>query len=337
MTGQLSHRGGQVYKGLLAGTFALWLGAVSCHAPSPASPEPPEAGVPSAELEFLQRRKGERPCAQELAEDIVDMQRRCSQEHWADCVYAANMYAHGCGVAKAPEVAEGLYQRGCSFGSMVGCTMEAYYTKDFEKQLALLEAPCARGYALACGNLAGVLHTRGREADVPRAVTLYRGACDDFEGFCIGLGRLVIHWKLADRYQEAQAALERGCQAKWHEACQTLAYAYDQGSLGHTDSARALAIYEASCDEGHQPSCDALGHMYVLGRGQEKDEGKGVNRFYALCAEGYGPSCHSMGQAMEQGWWYAPNPTEALAYYQLACSMGCDPGCQRAATLGEKK
>src|SRR6188768_1195461 len=128
--------------------LALGLGALGCHVPSPTVPETPKAGVPSIELELLNRqyRLDEDPCTR-TAEEVVDIQRRCSEAHWADCVYAASMYWHGCGVATNLTLAAQLYQRGCSFGSMVGCTHAARFSEDYEQALALLELPCARGYA----------------------------------------------------------------------------------------------------------------------------------------------------------------------------------------------
>jgi uncharacterized protein len=333
-------------KRLLRVSFALSLGAVSlgalslgalgCHASNPTSPQPPQAGVPAIEVEILGRMKGEVTC-RETAEEVVDMQRRCDKSHWAECVYAATMYANGCGVAEAPAVAAGLYHRACSFGSMVGCTMDAYHTKDLERRLALLETPCARGYAFACGNLAGALLTRGREVDVPREAALLKTACDQDNVFCPVLGRLVMEQKLAARYQEAQADLERTCQGKEQESCELLAYAYHEGALGVTDPERALAIYKASCGERHFPSCDALGHLYVLGRDHDKDVSDGVEIFYGLCAEGYGPGCSSMGQAVEKGWEPAASAAEAVPFYERACELGGEADCQRARELGGKK
>jgi len=79
-------------KRLLSVSFALSLGAVGCHAPSANVPETPTAGVPSSELEFLKRqyRLGENPCTRS-AEEVVDIQRSCSEAHWAACVYSATM------------------------------------------------------------------------------------------------------------------------------------------------------------------------------------------------------------------------------------------------------
>jgi hypothetical protein len=81
--------------------LAVGLGAVGCHVPGPTSPEHPTAGVPSIELDLLKReyRLGEEPCTR-TAEEVVDIQRRCSEAHWADCVYAGTMYWHGRGVAE---------------------------------------------------------------------------------------------------------------------------------------------------------------------------------------------------------------------------------------------
>src|SRR4051812_5175390 len=101
----------------LAELFALGLGALGCQVRGPTSPETPKAGVPSIEFELLKReyRLGEDSCTR-TAEEVVGIQRRCSEAHWADCVYAGTMYWHGCGVAQNLALAEELYLRACSFG-----------------------------------------------------------------------------------------------------------------------------------------------------------------------------------------------------------------------------
>jgi TPR repeat protein len=317
----------------------MGLGALSCHAPGPISPETPKAGVPAIEFELLthQYRLGEDPCTR-TAEEVVDMQRRCSEAHWADCVYAATMYWHGCGVAQNLTLAGQLYLRACSFGSMLGCSMAGHLTSDHERALALLETPCARGYAPACGNIGVFLYLRGGEADVPRATQLLKAACRaDDVAYCTSFAQLVIKWKLAALYQDAQTQLERACHAQDQDSCQLLASAYDQGLLGVTDPERAMAIYAISCNQDHLPSCDAMGHLFVLGRGHEKDEQKGLSIFYGTCALGYGPACESMGQATENGWGTPADSAKAVPYYVRACTLGCEHACQRAHELGAKK
>jgi len=315
------------------------LAAGGCHLPGPTSPETPKAGVPSIEFELLKRqyRLGETPCTR-TAEEVVDIQRRCSEAHWADCVYAATMYFNGCGVAQNPTLAEQLYRRACSFGSMLGCEMAARFAKDYGQALALLEAPCARGHTTACGSIGMSLYERGREADVPRATQLLNAACrNDDVAYCSSFAQLVIKWKLAALYRDVQTQLERACQAKDQESCQLLASAYDQGLLGVTDPERATAIYSATCNENHLAACNAMGHMYVLGRGHEKDEQAGMNIFYGLCAMGYGPACDSMGQAVEKGWGVPADPAKAVPFYERGCAQGCEHACQRARELGAQR
>lgn len=323
----------------LVGLLVVALGAAACHVPGPTSPETPKAGVPSIELEFLehQYRLGEDPCTRS-AEEVVDIQKRCSEARWADCVYAATMYWHGCGVAPNEALAEQLFQRACSYGSMLGCALAGRFAKDYEQGVALLEAPCARGYTPACGGIGILLYDRGREADVPRATRLLSAACrNDDVAYCSSLAQLVINRKLTALFGDARTQLERACQAKDQESCRLLASAYDQGLLGVTDPERAVAIYSASCNEGHLPSCDAMGHMFVLGRGHEKDEQAGMYLFYGTCTVGYGRACESMGQAMEKGWGVPADPAGAVSYYERACTLGCEHACQRARELGAQK
>jgi uncharacterized protein len=326
-------------RGRIFGLLGMGWGTLSCHAPSAPGPETPKAGVPAIEREFLkgQYRLGEEHCTRS-AEEVVDMQRRCSEAHWADCVYAASMYFDGCGVAQNLTVAQQLYERSCSFGSMLGCTNAARFAKDHRGAVALLEAPCARGYAPACSVMGLSLYQGGNEADVPRATQLLNAACrDDAVRYCSSYARLVIQWKLAAAYKDAQEQLDRACQARDGESCLLLGSAYDQGLLGVTDPERALASYAAGCMPKHLPSCEAMGHLYVLGRGTEKNEGAGMQMFYVICGMGYGPGCYSMGQATEKGWGVPAEPDKAVSYYERGCRLGSEQACQRASELGAKQ
>jgi TPR repeat protein len=335
------------WGGLSSALSAVALVAGGCRAPAPASPEAPKAGVPTIEYEFLtsQYRMGEDPC-ERTAEEVVDMQRRCSEPRWADCVYSATMYSLGCGVAQNLALAEQLYRRGCSYGSMLGCAMAARLTEDQDQALALLEAPCVRGYLSACEQIGAALFYRGREADVARAAQSLAASCNDSPGYCVLFAQLVIKWQLSDKYRDAQTRLERGCQSKTEtsddeqqrlEACRLLASSLDQGQLGVTDSDRAMAIYTAACAGNNLASCDARGHMLVLGRGHEKDELAGAKVFDAACAMAYGPACDSMGQAMEYGWGSPADPVKAMQYYALGCQLRSEAACQRARDLEGRK
>src|SRR5688572_3501317 len=106
----------------------------------------PRAGVVKEEIALLKREYGwkEGECNR-TAEDVVDMQRRCSETRWPECVSAAVMYHSGCGVAQDVALAESLYQRSCDFGSALGCVLVAITTQDTERSIVLLEKPCAQG------------------------------------------------------------------------------------------------------------------------------------------------------------------------------------------------
>jgi TPR repeat protein len=249
------------------------------------------------------------------------------------------MYLNGCGVAQNQALAAQLYRRGCSYGSMLGCEMASRFAGDHEQALALLETPCARGWATACGSIGIALYERGREADVARAGQLLEAACcNTSASYCPYLAELVIQWKLTAKYHDVQEQLERACQAQENDACRLVASAYDQGLLGVTDPERAMAIDQFACHQNGLASCDAVGHRLVLGRGAAKDELAGVRSFYLMCAMfSYGPSCDSLGQAMEQGWGAPADPAQAVQYYQRGCTLGSEHACQRARELGAKK
>jgi TPR repeat protein len=298
-------------------------------------PEAPRPGVPQQELALLKEQYAldESECTR-TAEEAVDMQRRCSTTRWADCVYAATMYWRGCGVARDPIRAEALYQRGCDFGSMLGCAMAGRVTENLDRKVVLLEEPCARGYQTACGNLGAALALRGNDAEAARAAELLEKACRDELKFCGALGEIVIKAKLQSRFAGTQTLLDRGCNEHDLGSCYVLGMALEDGSLGTVDYDRAAAVNWATChDLSHLPSCNSLGYMLVHGRGCKQNQGKGAWYFYEACSRGYGPSCDSMGEATEKGWGGPASPAKALPFYDRGCKLGSEHACQRAKEL----
>jgi TPR repeat protein len=305
-------------------------------APAPASaavPAPP--GVPEEELALLAQDYAFNAsrCVR-TAEEVVDMQRQCSQEHWADCVYAGTMYTEGCGVSQNRVVAEALYQRACGFGSVLGCAMAGITTKDIEQGMALLERPCSLGYVQACGSLGIKLLSRGDEADVERATELLDEACRKDTRYCGTLGELVRKQKDRPRFKATRAHLERACETRDLKACETLANALEDGSLGMVDHELAADLNATLCYErDHLPACNSLGYMAVLGRGGDKNPMAGSWLFYNACKRGYGPACDSMGEAMANGWAGRRRRGSALAFYDRGCKLGSPDGCESARAL----
>jgi TPR repeat protein len=322
-------------------SFRLWAlafaASAACrHVEGGQQAEVPRPGVPQQELALLEGTYSinASECTR-TAEDVVDMQRRCSGARWADCVYAATMYAQGCGVAQDLARAEALYQRSCGFGSMVGCASAATVTKDVERSIALLEEPCARGYRYACGVLGAELFNRGKEADVARATDLLDKACrEDRPVFCGALGTLVAQWKIEPRFAATRELLEQACRGQDPDSCHTLATALEDGSLGTVDYDRAAALNSATCHQlNHLPSCNSFGSMLMNGRGCEQNQWQGAWYFYQACNRGYGPACDSMGEATEKGWGGPASPSKALPFYDHACKLGSEHACKRAKEL----
>ncbi len=315
---------------------ALTVSAACGHVEGVPHAESPRAGVPRQELALLEREYSfnASQCIR-TAEEVVDMQRRCSDTRWADCVYAATMYLRGCGVAQDPVQAEALYQRSCGFGSVLGCAMAGVLTKDFERSIALLEEPCSLGYLAACGNLGITLFNRGNKTDVARATDLLAKAChEDHVYFCGTLGEIVIKWKIEPRFAATQALLEHACKEQDLDSCYILAIALEGGSLGTVDHVRAAALHSAKCHQlNHLPSCNSLGYMLVLGQGCEKNPPQGAWYFYEACNRGYGPSCDRMGEATEKGWGGPASPSKALPFYDRGCELGSEQACKRAKEL----
>jgi TPR repeat protein len=160
------------------------------------SVESARPGDPELEAKYLEHRsqyRGSESC-ESSAEEVVDQQRRCSDVHWAECVYAGSMYWTGCGVAQSAKRAEEFYGRGCAAGSMLSCGLQGWVTQDFAKAVALLEEPCRRGAPNACWNLGAQLAALGKAADVPRALKLLEAACRGDSSYCVTLGAAVRKW-----------------------------------------------------------------------------------------------------------------------------------------------
>jgi TPR repeat protein len=325
-------------KSLLLWTQVLALSA-ACgqrvqHAEAP--PPPPPPGELQQELALLaQDYSFNASRCIRTAEEVVDMQRQCSQDHWADCVYAGTMYTEGCGVAQDRAQAEALHQRACGFGSVVGCASAGIITKNLELGMLLLEKPCTLGYVQACGSLGIKLLASGKEADGERAAELLDQACrKDTRYYCGVLGEVVGKRKLKARFKATRALLERACEARDLKACETLARTLEDGSLGTVDHERAADLNATLCYElDHLPACNSLGHMAMLGRGGGKNTVAGGWLFYNACNRGYGPACDSMGEAMANGWVGRARPRRALAFYDRGCTLGSQDGCQGANAL----
>lgn len=293
-------------------------------------------GVLQQELSMLERDYcyGASRCTR-TAEEVVDMQRRCSEEHWADCVYAASMYSNGCGVAEDRAQAEALSQRACGFGSVLGCTWAGVITHDVERAIALLEKPCALGQVQACGGLGVKLLARGKEADIERATELLDQACrKDTRYYCGALGDVVSAKKQEPRFEATRALLEHACKDRDLKACETLARTFEDGSLGKLDSKRAAELNATTCYAlDHLPACNALARMAFLGGGGERALTMSARMFYKACNRGYAPACDNMGQSSENGWGVPASPGTALGFYDLGCRLGSDDSCQRARAL----
>jgi TPR repeat protein len=324
------------FKSLQLWILPLTVGTACVHVQGAQDAEAPRPGLPQQELALLERDYDlyASRCSR-TAEEVVEIHRRCDEEHWADCVYAATMYLQGCGVAQNAVQAEALYQRACGFGSALGCSMAGARTKDFDRGIALLEEPCALGYVQACGWLGVQLYNRGQESDVARTVALLERACRQSEiKFCGALGQAVTHWKIEPQFAATRTLLDHACQEQDLSSCYMLAMALEDGSLGNVDYDRAAALHWALCHQrDHLPSCNALGYMAVLGRGDEKDPRKGSMLFYVACSRGYGPACDSMGEATEKGWGVPASPQKALPFYDRGCELAVEVACQNARRL----
>jgi len=135
--------------------------------------------------------------------------------------------------------------------------------------------------------------------DKPRALDLYRGACN--EGSARG--------------------------------CMRLADAYHDGLL--QDQVEEASLYRRACDAGANLGCVAAGRAYLSGRGVGQDPVFAANLFGRVCLRGNAHACFELARLYEHGEGVPADKTRAFELFTKACKLGHDEGCLYASRTEE--
>jgi uncharacterized protein len=154
---------------------------------------------------------------------------------------------------------------------------------------------CSDKYTEDCVTL-GSMYLTGAQVsmDPPRAVSLFRAACD--EGSARG--------------------------------CMRLGDAYHRGLLQGDE--QEVDCYRRACDAGANLGCVSAGRAYLSGRGAAADPVLAATLFGRVCERGNAPACFELARLYDAGVGVKKDPSKSFELFQKACRLGLDEGCLAA-------
>lgn len=237
--------------------------------------------------------------------------------------------------------ARASYARSCELGSWLGCRNLGVMLlsgnggeADGPRALALLDASCDRGIALACDDraVAFVLGAGGSEISEPRARELFERACAAGEAAaCAHLGSALWRGELgfeADAVA-AEPLLDHACRDGVAHACTDLGALLEDASHDDLVQARAAEAYGRGCEGGDPLGCANRGAMVEHGRGGlSADPRLAIELYRRACEAGEQVGCLSYGLHLERG---TPpltaDPEAARESFERACDRGVGRAC----------
>lgn len=208
--------------------------------------------------------------------------------------------------------------------------------------IGLLDRACARGHAVACSNLAGVLRggVGGAPKDPPRAVGLYDRSCRlGFAEACTTVGTMLSEGTAipADR-PRALAMFELGCAKNDAFACFTAGMLHEDGRAGARDPARAATSFTRACTLGHATGCFNAGILLYREVGARPGENeRAVDLFARACAGAQPAGCLRQGLAALRGIGARTDTTLAASLFARACTGGDEDGCVLAERMKQAR
>lgn len=189
----------------------------------------------------------------------------------------------------------------------------------------LLQQKCREGTAAACFRLGWLLWSgAGVDADRPRALEIFRDACDKrWPEACAHLGLHLMETSAST--DEILNVLQRSCDLGSPAGCAHLAYLYATGTRVARDDARATPLYVRSCDLGDPLGCYNAGLMYNSGRGVEADPARALAAYEDGCRGGSPPACTDLGWYYQNGRGVVRDEKRAVELYRMGCNgTKCD-------------
>lgn len=198
---------------------------------------------------------------------------------------------------------------------------------------------CDGGVAAGCVTL-GLNLEYGRNSvtkNVPRAVGLYRMACDakDPEG-CLHLARMYDsrHDGVSMDRGKARQLFAQACDGGSAEACTSIGLAASKGEGGPVDDARAATLYAKACDAGHLGGCALLGQAYSAGKGVSPNESRAATLLQRACTSTETAGCSTLGNLTANGrGGLQRDSVKAIGFWRQAC-LSASSSAEGCAHLG---
>ena len=194
---------------------------------------------------------------------------------------------------------------------------------------------CDGGVSTGCVTLALNLEygRNSQTKNVPRAVGLYRLACDakDPDG-CMNLGRMYDsrHDGVSMDRGKARQLFAEACDAGSAEACTYVGLAASKGEGGAVDDAKAATLFAKACDGGHLLGCSLLGSAYAIGRGTPKNESRAAALLQRGCTTTETTGCATLGTLTANGrGGLQRDSVKAIGFWRQACAAAASSaeGC----------
>lgn len=207
-----------------------------------------------------------------------------------------------------------------------------------EEHLERFEEACEAGDYGACSHLGwhGYVVGSVRSTDFPRAMNLFRRACDGGSGLgCSNLG--FLHFAGAPVDIDAVTArqlLEQACELDSGLGCSNLGwYIYGMEQGQEPDEARAVELYRRACSLGSGRGCSNLA-VHALERGTHEADAEAAAALSRGCGLGLDDACNDLAwYVLLEGRGAAADPPAALRLLEWACAQGQGVSCGTAAGM----
>ncbi len=137
----------------------------------------------------------------------------------------------------------------------------------------------------------------------------------------------------ASKEQRQFVVAQIECDEGFNYACETVAWAYDNGKGTAVDKPRSVELYEKACSRGSQWACTNLGYAYANGEGVAANPVRAAELYGPACDGGQALACHNLAQLYESGRGVTKDPAKAVALFRRACDDGDRESCDRVARM----
>jgi hypothetical protein len=174
-----------------------------------------------------------------------------------------------------------------------------------------------------------------KSRDLPRAMDLYRKACDSGERQgCNNLGLMYYNGEaVAKDLGRAANLFKRACDAGGPGGCMNLGMMYAKGEEVPKDPDRAADLFKRACDGNVSGGCTNLGLMYAKGENVPQDLNRAASLYTRACDGGNGVGCNLLALLTEHGRGVPKDLGRAADLFKKACDAGLDVGCENLARL----